>query len=277
MAKYISFRKIWTWFCIFSDQLVILLHKSWELVRKYWLRIVLIIIAICILGIIIQSISYHYTENLNVRDAIAVSAYGTILYAAICIIAGFCGMAALCLLGSFLKSLVEMRKLKNQKLESIPEVPAGNIEETQVYHEHIESTHQNEQPKQDASVSKDDYVAHDNPRDIDTALLKDYLNAKLLEEPYCVGKTLFDGIVDQLKYVQIGYRKGAKDGKDYSDKDIIQIATRLHKNKFMKKKAKFTTWCTSLFRAMHLEIPGQIRQIEPEGRVLKLFQFLDRV
>jgi len=262
------------WLYIWSDQLVILLQKSWGLVRKYWFKVVLIITAICILGVIVQSISYHYTDNLNVSDAIAVSAYRIIQYAIISIIAGFCGIAALCLLGSFLKAFGEMKKLRNQKLESVQEVlPVEKIEETQVNHEQIEQEHQ----KQVSIVSNDEYVAQDNPREIDTALLKEYLNAKLLEEPYCVGKTIFDGIVDQLKYVQIGYRKGAKDGKDYSDKDIIQIATLLHKNKFMKKKAKFTMWCTSLFKAMHLEAPGQIRQIDPEGRILKLFQFLDRV
>lgn len=53
-----------------------------------------------------------------------------------------------------------------------------------------------------------------------------------MDKPYCTGKTVFDGIVDCLSIVLLQYRKGAKSPKAYTDKDIVQIANLLYKDKY---------------------------------------------
>ena len=119
-------------------------------------------------------------------------------------------------------------------------------------------------------------IAPDIPRGIDEELLRKYLKSSFMEKPYAGDKTNFDGVVDNLKIVQITYRKAAKNGKGFTDKHIMQVATLLYQNKFMVHKGQFKDWCTSLFKAMNIEVPAEIRKSEPEKKVVDLFLFLTR-
>lgn len=119
-------------------------------------------------------------------------------------------------------------------------------------------------------------IASDIPRGIDEELLRKYLKSSFMEKPYAGDKTNFDGVVDNLKIVQITYRKAAKNGKGFTDKHIMQVATLLYQNKFMVHKGQFKDWCTSLFKAMNIEVPAEVRKSEPEDRIKSLFMFLSR-
>lgn len=103
-------------------------------------------------------------------------------------------------------------------------------------------------------------IAPDIPRGIDEELLRKYLKSSFMGKPYAGDKTNFDGVVDNLKIVQIAYRKAAKNGKGFTDKHIMQVATLLYQNKFMVHKGQFKDWCTSLFKAMNIEVPAEIRK-----------------
>lgn len=119
-------------------------------------------------------------------------------------------------------------------------------------------------------------IVPDIPRGIDEALLRKYLKSSFMEKPYGIGKTNFDGIIDNLKIIQLTYRKAAKNGKGFTDKHIMQVATLLFQNKFMVRKSQFKDWCTSLFKAMNIEVPAEVRKSEPEDRIKSLFMFLSR-
>lgn len=62
----------------------------------------------------------------------------------------------------------------------------------------------------------------------------------------------------------------------FTDKHIMQVATLLYQNKFMDHKGQFKDWCTSLFKAMNIEVPAEIRKYEPEKKIENLFVFLNR-
>lgn len=123
---------------------------------------------------------------------------------------------------------------------------------------------------------EEDAIMPDIPRGIDEELLRKYLKSSFMGKPYAGDKTNFDGVVDNLKIVQITYRKAAKNGKGFTDKHIMQVATLLYQNKFMAHKGQFKDWCTSLFNAMNIEVPAEIRKSEPEDKIRNLFMFLSR-
>ena len=70
------------------------------------------------------------------------------------------------------------------------------------------------------------------------------------------GKMFIDKIIEDLQFVRDSYKRGAKDRIHYSDKNIIEIADVLHKDKYFKRVYNsFTEWCCTLFDCLYIERP----------------------
>lgn len=60
-------------------------------------------------------------------------------------------------------------------------------------------------------------------------------------------------------------------------KFATQAATLLFQKKYQDtRKNFFKDWCISLFKALGLEQPRNIKRIEPEKKIKKLFEFLPK-
>lgn len=62
-------------------------------------------------------------------------------------------------------------------------------------------------------------------------------------------------IASDLESIKQKYVKGSKNDSQYSDKDIIAIATLFYNNIHPQYQTKFSSFCTSVFDCMHLDPP----------------------
>ena len=103
--------------------------------------------------------------------------------------------------------------------------------------------------------------------EVDREILQSYLNTRIMKMPYGEG-TVFDEVVNTLKGMLKLHRKGSKSEATYSDIHFIQAATLLFQKKYQDtRKNFFTDWCISLFKALGLEQPRNIKN---------LFEFLPK-
>ena len=92
---------------------------------------------------------------------------------------------------------------------------------------------------------------------INEARLRTIFNSDFMtswsDEP---GKMYVDKVVEDLQFVRDNYKRGARDKVHFSDKNIIEIADILHKNRYFKKVTNsFTEWCCALFECLSIDLP----------------------
>lgn len=249
-------------FLRFSENLSELLGPVFGWIWKHSIAILLVVAAI---GFVWRSIHYHYIDNQPLGQSLSSSTADLIFIYAKWLLIGFASLICLLFIGAVLKSIGQ----KNAKQREELEIQTINPDQASADHLSLEEC-------EAISNDSDEYIAPEVPRGIDEDLLRKYLKGSFMGKPYYADKTNFDGVVDILKIIQIGYRKGAKNGKGYTDKDIMQVASLLYHNKYMGHTGKFNVWCTSLFMAMNIDIPAEIRKPDPEKKITDLFLFLNR-
>lgn len=92
------------------------------------------------------------------------------------------------------------------------------------------------------------------------------------------GKMYVDKVVEDLLIVRDNYKRGAKDKVHFSDKNIIEIADILHKNRYFRKVTNsFTEWCCTLFDCLSIGLPERDNIKKPQeysDLVKKRFYYL---
>ena len=92
------------------------------------------------------------------------------------------------------------------------------------------------------------------------------------------GKMYVDKVVEDLQFVRDNYKRGARDKVHFSDKNIIEIADILHKNRYFKKVTNsFTEWCCALFECLSIDLPERDNIKKPQeysDLVKKRFYYL---
>ncbi len=114
---------------------------------------------------------------------------------------------------------------------------------------------------------------------INEARLRTIFNSDFMtswsDEP---GKMYVDKVVEDLQFVRDNYKRGARDKVHFSDKNIIEIADILHKNRYFKKVTNsFTEWCCALFECLSIDLPERDNIKKPQeysDLVKKRFYYL---
>lgn len=252
MGKKTSFKKD---FQIFSGYLE---EISSPISKWLWKHALQILIGIIALGFVWKSIIHHYIDKWTIGQSLAAAAAEAVKVVFLYVIPGFVAFLLILFVLSVLATVWE-KKRKSAEASKVEDIP-------------------NQQPLCPKITDAAEVKTPENRKQIKGALLKKYLDTPTMDKPYCAGKTVFDGIVDSLSIVLLQYRKGAKSPGAYTDKDIVQIANLLYRDRYMKRsKAPFTEWCNALFEALGLEPPKDIKNQEPEDKVRKLFLFMDRI
>ncbi len=101
---------------------------------------------------------------------------------------------------------------------------------------------------------------------INEARLRTIFNSDFMtswsDEP---GKMYVDKVVEDLQFVRDNYKRGARDKVHFSDKNIIEIADILHKNRYFKKVTNsFTEWCCALFECLSIDLPERDNIKKPQ-------------
>ncbi|MBQ6579076.1 MAG: hypothetical protein IJL91_15235 [Bacteroidales bacterium] len=115
---------------------------------------------------------------------------------------------------------------------------------------------------------------------IDNARLRSIFDSAFMQERAGNdGKTYLDRVVEDLQIVRDNYKKGAKqDAAHYSDKNIIEIASILHKDRYFRRVYNsFTEWCCILFQCLSIEPPKRDNIKNPQevsNQVKKRFYYL---
>ena len=78
-------------------------------------------------------------------------------------------------------------------------------------------------------------------------------------------------IVNDLKSIKQNYVKGCKNDSQYSDKDIIAIATLFYNNIHPQYQTIFSSFCTSVFNCMHIDPPEKKNIKKQETKKIKTF------
>ena len=114
---------------------------------------------------------------------------------------------------------------------------------------------------------------------INEARLRTIFNSDFMtswsDEP---GKMYVDKVVEDLQFVRDNYKRGAKDKVHFSDKNIIEIADILHKNRYFRKVTNsFTEWCCTMFDCLSIGLPERDNIKKPQeysDLVKKRFYYL---
>ena len=108
---------------------------------------------------------------------------------------------------------------------------------------------------------------------INEARLRTIFNSDFMtswsDEP---GKMYVDKVVEDLQFVRDNYKRGARDKVHFSDKNIIEIADILHKNRYFRKITNsFTEWCCTLFECLSIDLPerGNIKKPQDYSDLVK--------
>ena len=101
---------------------------------------------------------------------------------------------------------------------------------------------------------------------INEARLRTIFNSDFMtgwsDEP---GKMYVDKVVEDLQFIRDNYKRGARDKVHFSDKNIIEIADILHKNRYFKKVTNsFTEWCCALFECLSIDLPERDNIKKPQ-------------
>lgn len=114
---------------------------------------------------------------------------------------------------------------------------------------------------------------------IDAKSILNALDTSFMKTSHIPDETYAEGVVKVLGRVLLKYKKASKSEDAYSDKDILGIATLLYNPKYMdvqRRFFKFSDWAKILFKAMGLDVPGDLRKTEPSKEITRLFGFLTR-
>ena len=256
-------RKKTAFFFAFSENLTNAMAPAFKWILKHFFVILGVLLVVLFA---VKSIIYGWVPDTPGGTSIATALLEVLFAGIICLLGGF----IIYLLFVTIVALVTTiggNKAKTQ------DASAMLIKQVDQPAEVLPVTETENNP---SAEDENEAIAPDIPRGIDEELLRKYLKSSFMGKPYTTDKTNFDGIVDNLKIVQITYRKAAKNGKGFTDKHIMQVATLLYQNKFMVRKGQFKDWCSSLFKAMNIQVPAEIRKSEPEDRIRSLFMFLSR-
>ena len=191
-----------------------------------------------------RSIIHHFIHNVPIGRSLATAGLEIIVTYIICLLGGFIIYLIFKLVSAWLTAAGEKRTRTIETLEP-SETPSPE------------------------------------PNKIDTDILRAYLNTRRMDMPYGEGgNTVFDELVNVLGKMLKLYRKGSKSEICFSDKDFIQVATILYDRKYQNtQKTTFNEWCRSLFKAMNLEEPKDIKKAKKndfETKVLKAMSFLPK-
>ena len=122
--------------------------------------------------------------------------------------------------------------------------------------------------KQEAPTVEEKAPATEQPERIiiNEARLRTIFNSGFMtswsDEP---GKMYVDKVVEDLQFVRDNYKRGARDKVHFSDKNIIEIADILHKNRYFKKVTNsFTEWCCALFECLSIDLPERDNIKKPQ-------------
>ena len=234
-------------FFTFSENLTKATAPAFKWIVKHFVAI-LVVLAVILFAW--RSIIHHFIHNVPIGRSLATAGLEIII------------TYIICLLGGFIVYLIF--KLVSAWLTTAGEKRTGIRETTEMTN--------NEQPSETPSPE---------PNKIDTDILKAYLNTRRMDMPYGEGEnTVFDELVNVLGKMLKLYRKGSKSEICFSDKDFIQVATILYDRKYQNtQKTTFNEWCRSLFKAMNLEGPKDIKKAKKsdfETKVLKAMSFLPK-
>ncbi len=178
------------------------------------------------------------------------------------------GVGALISLGYPLLSLIGAgiwALCSKNEPEEIAEQPAPEIPEVK---------------QEDPAVEEKDPATEQPERVIiNEARLRTIFNSDFMtgwsDEP---GKMYVDKVVEDLQFVRDNYKRRARDKVHFSDKNIIEIADILHKNRYFKKVTNsFTEWCFALFECLSIDLPERDNIKKPQDYsdlVKKRFYYL---
>ena len=230
-------------FFAFSENLTKATAPAFKWIVKHFVAILAILAVILFVW---RSIIHHFIHNVPIGQSLATAGLEIIITYIVCILGGFIVYLIFKLISAWLATLANNRKLKENANENL----AAECE-----------------PKEETPSAL---------YEVDREILQSYLNTRIMKMPYGEG-TVFDEVVNTLKGMLKLHRKGSKSEATYSDIHFIQAATLLFQKKYQDtRKNFFTDWCISLFKALGLEQPRNIKKIEPEKKIKKLFEFLPK-
>ena len=230
-------------FFAFSENLTKATAPAFKWIVKHFVAILAILAVILFVW---RSIIHHFIHNVPIGQSLAAAGLEIIITYIVCILGGFIVYLIFKLISAWLATLANNRKLKENANENLAAVCEPKEETPSALYE------------------------------VDREILQSYLNTRIMKMPYGEG-TVFDEVVNTLKGMLKLHRKGSKSEATYSDIHFIQAATLLFQKKYQDtRKNFFTDWCISLFKALGLEQPRNIKKIEPEKKIKKMFDFLPK-
>lgn len=230
-------------FFTFSENLTKATAPAFKWIVKHFVAILAVLAFILFVW---RSIIHHFIHNVPIGRSLATAGLEIIITYIVCLLGGFIVYLIFKLVSAWITTLANNRKLKEEASEN-PATICESKEET------LPSLYE-----------------------VDREILQNYLNTRIMKMQYDEG-TVFDEVVNTLKGMLKLHRKGSKSESTFSDIHFIQAATLLFQKKYQDtRKNFFTDWCISLFKALGLEQPRNIKRIEPEKKIKKLFEFLPK-
>lgn len=234
-------------FFTFSENLTKTTAPAFKWIVKHFVAILAVLAVILFVW---RSIIHHFIHNVPIGRSLATAGLEIIVTYIICLLGGFIVYLIFKLVSAWLTTASEKRTRTRETTEMT----------------------NNEQPAETTSPELEK---------IDADILRAYLNTRRMDMPYREGgNTVFDELVNVLGKMLKLYRKGSKSEICFSDKDFIQVATILYDRKYQNtQKTTFNEWCRSLFKAMNLEEPKDIKKAKRNDfgtKVLKAMSFLPK-
>lgn len=237
------------WFLIFSEELAQSFTKMLTWLGKHHRPIVISILSICLIGVVTRSITLHYIDKLEVGSSVSVALYQVLVYSLIVILWGLLALSAFCVITAIVVTIGRCRNTKEQKIDN-----------------------ENSQSPQAAEPEQIIVPLPEIREEIIRAYLTKRFMAKQIDES---GKTMLDETISKIASIRLLYRKGSRSAANFNDKHIAEVAEILFSSKYMDTlKNDYSDWCRSLFIAMGLDEPLDVKKYPIEKKIQNMFSFL---
>ena len=229
----------------FSENLTETMGPVFRWILKHSIALLLVI---AVVGFIWRSIFHHYVDGMKLSESLSVAFVEIVSIYLVLLLIGVAAFLCLKIVAAVLKTIGQRNAKKKAAIELQP---------------------------LDYEVEQEETVEEIK---IDADILKVYLNTKIMRQAYGDGgNTVFDEIVKTFEKMLKLHRKGAKSENNFSDMHFIQAATLLYQKRYMNTRDTFfTDWCISLFKALHLEQPKNIKKVKPEKKIINIFNFIPK-